>query len=65
MRLIRSFGLIGAGAFAAGIFYSKAGYDRGIDNRLIFAASLAIAIAGLVDLVAIALRSRHQQLWLK
>jgi hypothetical protein len=65
MRLIRSFGLIGAGAFAAGIFYSRSSYDHGIDNWLIFAASMAIAVAGLFDLVALALRGHHQPVCLK
>jgi hypothetical protein len=65
MRVFRSFGLIGVGAFAAGIFYSRSSYDHGLDNWLIFAVAIAIAVAGLFDLIALALRGRHQPLWLK
>jgi len=65
MRIVRPFAIIGVGAFAAGIFYSKAGYDHGIESWLFFGASIVVAIAGLCDLVALALRSRHRPLWLK
>lgn len=64
MRLLPSFGLIGAGAFAAGIYFSKAGVDSQIDNWLIFAVSLAVAFSGLADLVAVAFRG-HRPQWVK
>ncbi len=65
MRIIRSFLIIGIGAFAAGIFYSKAGYDHGIQHWLFFGAAIVVAVAGLIDLAALALRSRRQPLCLK
>ena len=65
MRMIRSFLIIGIGAFAAGIFYSKSGYDHGTDHWLFFGASIVVAVAGLCDLATLALRSRRQPLWSK
>jgi hypothetical protein len=65
MHFIRPFVLIGVGAFAAGIFYSKSSFDHGIDNWLVFAISLAIAFAGLFDSIALGAKSRRQPQWLK
>ena len=65
MRMIRSFSLIGAGAFAAGIFYSQSSYDHGIVHWLVFAVSLAIAFAGLFDLIVLAEKRRGPPLWLR
>ena len=62
MRMIRSFALIGAGAFAAGMCYSKSSFDDGGDNRLVFALSLAIAVAGLFDLIALAVKGHFPPL---
>ena len=56
MRFLASLGLIGAGAFASGMFYSRASFDHRIDNWAILAALLAVAFAGVVDLLVVALR---------
>jgi hypothetical protein len=62
MRFLTSFTLIGAGAFAAGVFYSQSSYDNQGDHWLFFAASTAASIAGLIDSVALALRSQRPRL---
>lgn len=64
MRLTRSFGLIGAGAFAAGVFYSRTAFDHRFAAWALVAAALAVAVAGFVDLVAFALRSQTP-VWVK
>jgi hypothetical protein len=63
MRLLGSFGLIGVGAFAAGVFYSKSSFDPHIDSWLFFAASTGIAVFGLGDLLLVAMRNRRQPVW--
>jgi hypothetical protein len=65
MRLIRSFGLIGVGAFAAGIFYSRARLEDGSGNWLLVAVSLAIAVGGLIDLIAHGWKKRRRPLSLE
>ncbi len=64
MRLARSFALIGAGAFAAGVLYSQTAYDHRFGIWALVAAALAVAIVGLFDLIVFALRS-PPPVWVK
>jgi len=65
MRLVSSFGLIGTGAFAAGMFYSKYSFEPGFESWLLFAVSAATAAIGLVDLLIVASRNHRGQIWVR